>query len=174
MGLSAGDPHGLFHRKVTVLMVGLDNAGKTSILRSILKGTSCGIRSRFLNNLDFFVALSVPPKELGPTQGCVRTELRVDNFIVMVLDMGGSPEDRRCWRDYYGEAHGIIFVVDSSDEQRLPEAKELLVDMLKQIPFLFFAMSHTMGLDNIKSKPWHICASNALTGEGLQEWVHWL
>uniref|UniRef100_A0A8C9VRU7 ADP-ribosylation factor-like 13A n=1 Tax=Scleropages formosus TaxID=113540 RepID=A0A8C9VRU7_SCLFO len=98
-------------RKVTVLMVGLDNAGKTSILRSILK---------------------VPPKELGPTQGCVRTELRVDNFIVMVLDMGGSPEDRRCWRDYYGEAHGIIFVVDSSDEQRLPEAKELLVDMLKQ------------------------------------------
>uniref|UniRef100_A0A8C9TT70 ADP-ribosylation factor-like 13A n=1 Tax=Scleropages formosus TaxID=113540 RepID=A0A8C9TT70_SCLFO len=94
-------------RKVTVLMVGLDNAGKTSILR-------------------------MPPKELGPTQGCVRTELRVDNFIVMVLDMGGSPEDRRCWRDYYGEAHGIIFVVDSSDEQRLPEAKELLVDMLKQ------------------------------------------
>ncbi|KAL4648320.1 ADP-ribosylation factor-like protein 13B [Arapaima gigas] len=98
-------------RKVTVLMVGLDNAGKTSTLRGILK---------------------VPPRELGPTHGCVRTELRVDNFVVTVVDVGGSPVDRGGWREYCGEAHGIIFVVDSSDEQRLPEAKELLVDMLKQ------------------------------------------
>ncbi|XP_023647944.1 ADP-ribosylation factor-like protein 13A [Paramormyrops kingsleyae] len=98
-------------RKVTVLMVGLDNAGKTSTIRGILKA---------------------PPRDLGPTSGCVRTELRVDNFLVTLLDVGGGRESRGAWRQLCGEAHGIIFVVDSSDGQRVPEARGLLTDVLQQ------------------------------------------
>uniref|UniRef100_A0A8C1LS27 ADP-ribosylation factor-like 13A n=1 Tax=Cyprinus carpio TaxID=7962 RepID=A0A8C1LS27_CYPCA len=97
-------------RKITVLVVGLDKAGKTSCVRGMLR---------------------VPPGDVGPTHGCVRTELRVENYLVNILDMGGAPEVRGSWREHYGEAHGIIFVVDSSDRQRIKEVREALVDLLK-------------------------------------------
>lgn len=73
-----------------------------------------------------------PGTDTGPTQGCVRTELRVENYLVTLLDTGGAPEWRGGWREHYGEVHGIIFVVDSSDRQRIKEVKELLTDLLKQ------------------------------------------
>ncbi|KAI4880157.1 hypothetical protein NFI96_031183, partial [Prochilodus magdalenae] len=98
-------------RKVTVLVVGLDKAGKTSCVKGMLRA---------------------PIGEVGPTHGCVRNELRVETFLVSLLDMGGGPEVRGSWRAHYGEAHGIIFVVDSSDRQRMKEVKELLTDMLRQ------------------------------------------
>ena len=57
----------------------------------------------------------------------------------------------------------------------------------RKIPILFFAnkmdvreamssvkVSQTLGLERIMDKPWHICASNAVTGEGLHEGVEWL
>ncbi|KAI3351143.1 hypothetical protein L3Q82_005702 [Scortum barcoo] len=69
--------------------------------------------------------------EAGPTQGCVRSELRVENNLVTLLDVGGSAESRGAWKELYGEAHGIIFVLDSSDRQRIKEVKEVLTDLLK-------------------------------------------
>lgn len=70
--------------------------------------------------------------EAGPTNGCVRHELRVENYLVTLLDVGGSAESRGVWRELCGDAHGIIFVVDSSDRQRIKEVKEVLADQLKQ------------------------------------------
>ncbi|XP_017329617.1 ADP-ribosylation factor-like protein 13A isoform X2 [Ictalurus punctatus] len=98
-------------RKVTVLVVGLDKVGKTLCVRGMLRA---------------------PHGEVSPTHGCVRHELRLENFLVNLLDMGGSTEFRSCWKEYYGEAHGVIFVVDSSDRHRMKEVKELLTDMLRQ------------------------------------------
>ncbi|XP_049441694.1 ADP-ribosylation factor-like protein 13A [Epinephelus fuscoguttatus] len=99
-------------RKVTILVVGLDKAGKTSSIRGMLR-VPHGV-------------------EAGPTQGCVRNELRVENYLVSLLDVGGSAESRGAWRELCGEAHGIIFVVDSSDRLRIKEVKEVLADLLKQ------------------------------------------
>ncbi|TDH07448.1 hypothetical protein EPR50_G00106370 [Perca flavescens] len=99
-------------RKATILVVGLDKAGKTSSIRGML---------RVPNGV-----------EAGPTNGCVRHELRVENYLVTLLDVGGSAESRGAWRELCGEAHGIIFVVDSSDRQRIKEVKEVLADQLKQ------------------------------------------
>ncbi|XP_034739019.1 ADP-ribosylation factor-like protein 13A isoform X2 [Etheostoma cragini] len=99
-------------RKVTILVVGLDKAGKTSSIRGM---------SRVPNGV-----------EAGPTNGCVRHELKVENYLVTLLDVGGSAESRGAWRELFGEAHGIIFVVDSSDRQRIKEVKEVLADQLKQ------------------------------------------
>ncbi|XP_062281867.1 ADP-ribosylation factor-like protein 13A [Scomber scombrus] len=99
-------------RKVTVLVVGLDKAGKTSSIRGMLR---------------------VPHvAESGPTQGCIRNELRVENYLVTLLDVGGSVESREAWMELCGQAHGIIFVVDSSDRQRMRDVKEVLTDLLKQ------------------------------------------
>ncbi|XP_040904361.1 ADP-ribosylation factor-like protein 13A [Toxotes jaculatrix] len=99
-------------RRVTILVVGLDKAGKTSSIRGMLR-VPHGV-------------------EAGPTHGCVRNELRVENYLVTLLDVGGSAESRGGWRELYGEAHGIIFVVDSGDRQRIKEVKEVLADLLKQ------------------------------------------
>ncbi|XP_062249963.1 ADP-ribosylation factor-like protein 13A [Platichthys flesus] len=99
-------------RKVTIAVVGLDRAGKTSSIRGMFK----------LNHV----------VDVGPTIGFVRNELRVDNYLVSLLDVGGSAESRGGWRELYPEAHGIIFVVDSSDRQRIKEVKEVLADLLKQ------------------------------------------
>ncbi|XP_040030671.2 ADP-ribosylation factor-like protein 13A [Gasterosteus aculeatus] len=99
-------------RKVTILVVGLDKAGKTSSIRGMSR---------------------VPHgAEAGPTHGCVRSELKVENYQVTLLDVGGSAQSRGAWRELYGEAHGIVFVLDSSDRQRIKEVKEVLADLLKQ------------------------------------------
>eukprot|EP00118_Oscarella_pearsei_P014056 m.118015 g.118015 ORF g.118015 m.118015 type:complete len:159 (+) comp37637_c0_seq1:226-702(+) len=94
----------------------------------------------------------------------------------------------------FRDAQGIIFVIDSSDKLRLVVAKDELNLLLahdniksRRVPILFYAnkmdckealsavkVSTLMSMDTIKNKPWHICASNALTGEGLQEGVDWL
>jgi ADP-ribosylation factor-like protein 6 len=108
--------------------------------------------------------------------------------------MSGQGRYRNLWEHYYKECQGIVFVVDSSDKLRMVVAKDEL-DMLLQhpdirsrkLPILFFAnkmdtrdalssvkVSQTLGLERIMDKPWHICASNAVTGEGLLEGVEWL
>ncbi|XP_039976433.1 ADP-ribosylation factor-like protein 13A isoform X2 [Xiphias gladius] len=99
-------------RRVTILVVGLDKAGKTSSIRGMLR-VPHGV-------------------EAGPTHGCVRNELRVENYLVTLLDVGGSAESRGAWRELSAEAHGIIFVVDSSDRPRIKEVKEVLADLLRQ------------------------------------------
>ena len=110
------------------------------------------------------------------------------------FDMSGQGRYRNLWEHYYKECQGIVFVVDASDKLRMVVAKDEL-DMLLQhpdirprkLPILFFAnkmdckdalssvkVSQTLGLERIMDKPWHICASNAVTGEGLHEGVEWL
>ncbi|TNN79358.1 ADP-ribosylation factor-like protein 6 [Liparis tanakae] len=101
---------------------------------------------------------------------------------------------RNLWEHYYKESHAIIFVIDSGDKLRMVVAKEELDTLLnhedirsKKMPVLFFAnkmdlrdavssvkVSQMLSLENIKEKPWHICASDAIKGEGLQEGLDWL
>ncbi|XP_053362419.1 ADP-ribosylation factor-like protein 13A isoform X2 [Clarias gariepinus] len=98
-------------RKITLLVVGLEKAGKTLCIRGMLRA---------------------PHGEVTPTYGCVHYELRMENVLVNLLDLGGGSELRSCWREYYGEAHGIVFVLDSSDRQKMKEVKDILTDMLRQ------------------------------------------
>ncbi|XP_041076927.1 ADP-ribosylation factor-like protein 13B [Polyodon spathula] len=97
-------------RKVTLLVVGLDNAGKTSTVNGILKE---------------------PPGDNAPTVGMARTELKVDQFEVVLVELGEGVQAWGLWKQHCGEAHGIVFVVDSSDSQRIREARDLLTDMLR-------------------------------------------
>ena len=108
--------------------------------------------------------------------------------------MSGQGRYRNLWEHYYRDCGGIIFVVDSSDKLRIVVAKDELDMLLKNpeiqsrnIPILLFAnkmdkreslssvkVSTSLGLDKITDKSWHICASNAITGDGLEEGVAWL
>ncbi|XP_034637697.1 LOW QUALITY PROTEIN: ADP-ribosylation factor-like protein 13A [Trachemys scripta elegans] len=96
-------------RKVTLLVVGLDNTGKTSLIMEIQRVLSC---------------------EVLPTTKPNQTELRVDRFEVSLIDLSGGQRLRGTWRNHYGDTHGIIFVLDSSDVLRMEEAKRTLGRLL--------------------------------------------
>ena len=65
-----------------------------------------------------------------PSSSFVRSieseKVGLSKFAIEVFDLGGSKRIRKIWEKYYAEVHGIIFVVDASDEGRLAEAKSTL------------------------------------------------
>ncbi|XP_062946071.1 ADP-ribosylation factor-like protein 13B [Cynocephalus volans] len=97
-------------RKVTLVMVGLDNAGKTATAKAI-QG-EC-------------------PEDLAPTVGFSRIDIRQGKFDVTIFDLGGGERIRGIWKNYYAESHGVIFAVDSSDEERMQESKDTLREVLR-------------------------------------------
>ncbi|NXG31910.1 AR13B protein, partial [Dromaius novaehollandiae] len=96
-------------RKVTLLVVGLDNAGKTTLVMDLQR----------------VLAGEVLP-EAKPSQ----THLRVDRFEVTLVDLPGAQRFRGAWRSHYGTAHGLLFVLDASDPGRLEEARRALARVL--------------------------------------------
>ncbi|CAM4421561.1 unnamed protein product [Eretmochelys imbricata] len=97
-------------RKVTLVMVGLDNAGKTATVKGI-QGES--------------------PEDVAPTVGFSKIDLKQGRFEVTIFDLGGGKRIRGIWKNYYAEAYGIIFVVDSSDTERMEETKEIVTEVLR-------------------------------------------
>ncbi|PIK55571.1 putative ADP-ribosylation factor-like protein 13B [Apostichopus japonicus] len=98
-------------RNVTLLLVGLDNAGKTTALK--------GIQGE-------------PLDDIAPTLGYTYVDLQLDNFDIKVFDLGGGKRIRGIWKSYYAEVHGVIFVIDASAEDRLTECQETLQMVLNQ------------------------------------------
>ncbi|XP_052669951.1 ADP-ribosylation factor-like protein 13A isoform X2 [Harpia harpyja] len=96
-------------RKVTLLVVGLDNAGKTSVITDIERA----------------LAGEVLPA-VQPGQTC----LRVGRFEVTLVDLPGGQRSRSAWRNHYSAAHGLLFVLDSSDLARIEEARKVLSRVL--------------------------------------------
>jgi len=88
-----------------ILVLGLDNAGKTTILRS-------------LSSEDISTIM--------PTQGFNIKSLSQDGFKLNVWDIGGQREIRPYWRNYYDQTDALIYVVDSADEMRVQEVKDNL------------------------------------------------
>ncbi|XP_072370019.1 ADP-ribosylation factor-like protein 13B isoform X2 [Scyliorhinus torazame] len=97
-------------RKVTLLMVGLDNAGKTATVK--------GIQGESL-------------EDIAPTVGFSRIDLKQDKFEITIFDLGGGKRIRGIWKNYYSESFGVIFVVDSSDVDRIEEAKDIVAEVIR-------------------------------------------
>ncbi|KXJ24352.1 ADP-ribosylation factor-like protein 13B [Exaiptasia diaphana] len=92
-------------KKVTLLMVGLDNAGKTSTVADLKGDTLDGIT---------------------PTVGFLTSSVALYRYNVTIYDIGGGSRIRPIWNNYFSEAYGIVFVVDASDRQRLHETRDVL------------------------------------------------
>lgn len=166
---------GFAKQEANILVVGLDNSGKTTILNQL--------KSEDYKSMD-----------IVPTIGFNVEKLQTKSITITAFDMSGQGRYRTLWEQYYRDCQGIIFVVDSSDKIRMVVAHDELDSMLqhpdlkgRRVPILFFAnkmdlrdsvssvkVSSLMGLEDIRDKPWHICASNGLTGEGLHEGVEWI
>jgi len=96
-------------KELRILMLGLDAAGKTTILYKLKLGE---------------VVSSVP------TIGFNVETLEYKKIKFTVWDVGGQDKIRLLWRHYYQNTQGLIYVVDSSDKDRVELAKEELHRML--------------------------------------------
>ncbi|KAG7222344.1 hypothetical protein INR49_016299 [Caranx melampygus] len=163
-------------KEVNVLCLGLDNSGKTTIINQ-LKPSNAQAQD-IVPTIGFSIESSRPPVCRSQCLTCL-VKADTETFGNIITSEEGQ---------------AIIFVIDSADKLRMVVAKEELDTLLnhpdikhRRIPILFFAnkmdvrdalssvkVSQLLCLENIKDKPWHICATDALKGEGLQEGVDWL
>merc|ERR1711998_540022 len=152
--------------EVRILMLGLDNSGKTSILKR-------------LSDEDI--------THIMTTKGFNIKSLLHEGFKLNVWDIGGQKTIRPYWKNYFENTDALIYVVDSSDRRRLEEAAAELNELLEEdkltgVPVLIFAnkmdlisatahdeIVEVMQLMGIKDRPWQMQPSSVKTGVGLQE-----
>jgi len=163
---------GLFSKKeMRILMVGLDAAGKTTILYKLKLGE---------------IVTTIP------TIGFNVETVEYKNISFTVWDVGGQDKIRPLWRHYYQNTQGLIFVVDSNDRERAAEARDelnrmLSEDELRDAVLLVFAnkqdlpnamnateVTDKLGLHNVRNRDWYIQATCATSGDGLYEGLDWL
>lgn len=162
----------MFNQKeMRILMVGLDAAGKTTILYKLKLGE---------------IVTTIPT--IGFNVETV--EYKSINFTVW--DVGGQDKIRPLWRHYFQNTQGLIFVVDSNDRERCAEARDelsrmLAEDDLRDAVVLVFAnkqdlpnamnaaeLTDKMNLHSLRNRHWYIQATCATTGDGLYEGLDWL
>jgi ADP-ribosylation factor protein 1 len=173
MGLSISKLlNGLWGKKeMRILMVGLDAAGKTTILYKLKLGE---------------IVTTIP------TIGFNVETVEYKNISFTVWDVGGQDKIRPLWRHYYQNTQGIIYVVDSNDRDRVQEARDELQrmlneDELRDALLLVFAnkqdlpnamsaaeITDKLGLHSIRQRDWYIQATCATSGDGLYEGLEWL
>ncbi|XP_008294715.1 ADP-ribosylation factor 4-like [Stegastes partitus] len=173
MGLTISSIFGrLFGKKqMRILMVGLDAAGKTTILYKLKLGE---------------IVTTIP------TIGFNVETVEYKNISFTVWDVGGQDKIRPLWRHYFQNTQGLIFVVDSNDRERVAESAEelskmLLEDELKDAVLLVFAnkqdlpnaltvseLTEKLGLQALRNKTWYIESTCATQGTGLYEGLDWL
>lgn len=159
-------------REMRLLMLGLDAAGKTTILYKLKLGE---------------VVTTIP------TIGFNVETVSYNHISFTVWDVGGKDKIRPLHRHYYQGTSACIFCIDSNDRDRLDEVRhELLVllgeDELKATPLLVLAnkqdlpnamgtaqITERLGLSGLQhDRAWYIQPACATTGEGLYEGLDWL
>ena len=161
-----------------ILILGLDGAGKTSVLYGVKLGHA---------------VMTIP------TLGFNMEQVEHGNISFTICDVGGQEKIRALWRHYYAGSSAVVFVVDSSDQDRLDDEygfrnnvkteldKVLEADELKDAALLVLAnkqdLPHAMStehlverlkLDELHDRPWMVQPCCAVTGEGLHEGFDWL
>jgi small GTP-binding protein len=158
-------------KDVRILMVGLDAAGKTTILYQLKMGETV---------------------KTIPTIGFNVETLEYKNLNFTVWDVGGQDKIRVLWKHYYQNTDGLIFVVDSNDKDRVEDASEELKKMLaeeelKDAAVLVMAnkqdlngamspndVTEKLGLQSLKGRQWLVQGTSATTGQGLKEGLDWM
>ncbi|KAF0700320.1 Aste57867_9133 [Aphanomyces stellatus] len=158
-------------KKRRILLLGLDAAGKTTILYKI----------KFHETIHTM-----------PTIGFNVETFTYKNVEFTAWDIGGQDKLRPLWRHYYQNTDAVIFVVDSNDHDRIKQASDELhrmfaEDELRDTKLLVYAnkqdlpsamssseVSNDMSLRTVTTNAWFIQPCSAMTGTGIFEGLEWL
>jgi small GTP-binding protein len=159
------------NRETRCLMLGLDAAGKTTVLYKLKLGEHV---------------------TTIPTIGFNVETIEYKGFNMNVWDVGGQDRIRALWRHYFHNTQGLIFVVDSNDIGRVDEARDELhklleEDELRDAILLVYAnkqdlpnavkpqeLGNRLKLNSITNRAWQVQGTCATTGDGLYEGLDWL
>ena len=162
---------GLKKKETRVLLLGLDTAGKTTILYTLKLGK---------------VVTTIP------TIGFNVETLDHKNVSLTVWDVGGRDKIRPLYRHYFANTQVFVYVVDSNDRDRIKDAAEemqrfLTEDELRDCSVLILAnkqdtpnamsvdeVRKAVAFDSISQTTKHILPTVAIAGEGLQEALEWI
>ncbi|CZT23900.1 ADP-ribosylation factor family protein [Ramularia collo-cygni] len=158
-------------KEMRILMLGLDNAGKTTIVKKIM-------------NEDV--------NSVSPTLGFIIKTIDYEGYKLNIWDVGGQKTLRTYWKNYFEKTDTLIWVVDATDRERLDDCRQELKGLLVQERLMgasllvFKNKSDVTGcmseddirqglqLDSILTHKWHILPCSAMTGLNLQEGLQWV
>eukprot|EP01132_Coremiostelium_polycephalum_P006638 gene6638-8211_t len=158
-------------KELRLLILGLDNAGKSTILKKF-------------NGEDI--------STISPTLGFNIQTLTYKDYKLNIWDIGGQKTLRSYWRNYYEENDAVIWVIDSSDVRRIDDCKLELKKLLEEeklagASFLIFAnkqdlngalsieeISKHLDLEALNTHHWIIKGCSAVTGDGLEDGIDWV
>ncbi|XP_035668134.1 ADP-ribosylation factor-related protein 1-like [Branchiostoma floridae] len=172
----------LFQRdEYCILILGLDNAGKTTFLEQTKIQFTRNYKGMNLNKITSTVGLNVGKIDVGSVR-------------LMFWDLGGQEELQSLWDKYYAESHGVIYMIDSDDRERLPESKLAFDKMLgseslEGVPLLVVGnkqdIENCMTVADIKDvfnesaprigkRDCLVQPVSALQGTGINESIEWI
>ncbi|GMS84516.1 hypothetical protein PENTCL1PPCAC_6691, partial [Pristionchus entomophagus] len=158
-------------REMRVLILGLDNAGKTTIMKRLLGEET---------------------SDIEPTLGFNISTVEVDGFTLNLWDVGGQRSLRSYWRNYFEQTDALVWVVDSGDttrlnmckdelrsllgEERLAGASLLILANKQDLPSALDSkeIAKTLDLESIESHHWRIFPVSAVSGHNLLQSFKWV
>lgn len=164
-----------------VLILGLDNAGKTTYLEQTKTKFNRGYRGANLDKITTTVGLNIG-------------KINIHGICLNFWDLGGQEELQSLWDKYYAESHAVIYIIDSSDKERLEESKSAFEKMisseqLEGIPLLIVAnkqdITDCMSVRDIRQvlresarllgrRDCHMLGTSALRGDGIHDGIEWV
>merc|ERR1711976_156924 len=158
-------------KELRILLLGLDNAGKTTLLKCLA---------------------SEDISHITPTQGFNIKSVQSAGFKLNVWDIGGQRKIRPYWKNYFENTDVLIYVIDSSDRKRFDETGVELGELLDEekltgVAVLIFAnkqdllnsapaseIAEGLNLHSIRDRHWQIQPCSAMTGEGVKDGLDWV
>lgn len=154
-----------------ILMLGLDNAGKTTIVKKLM---------------------GEDVNTVSPTLGFIIKTIDYLGYKLNIWDVGGQKTLRSYWRNYFEKTDALIWVVDATDRLRIQDCRDelqglLLEERLAGASLLVFAnktdvegcmteaeILTELQLESIRTHRWNILPCSAMTGSNLEEGLSWV